>query len=279
MTAVDDVLERVAALDPARFERPPDLGSARYDTILEAASGDARPRSRRVRWVAGAAAATVAVAAGALVVWSSGDDQTAEAAVRAAAEALDEVTSFQAEVAEQGGDFAVLTAKLRVDGEDFEVELDSREHDGRVEHSVITVVNGVQYLTVDDGPTERSRVAPEDGLDSPYGRLSGALLAALDGADVDEAGGEVVAGVDTVRYEITLTERSVAALSALAPELPGFEDPHAVDRMSVWVADDRVHRFDVAFEDGRTLGATFSNLNGEIDVTPPPGPYVDAPGD
>jgi hypothetical protein len=257
-------------------------GSARYRTIFEAATRDAgraAARPHHIRWVAGAAAAIVAVAAGALVIWSSGDDQTAEAAVRAAAEALGEVTSFQAEVAEQGGDSAVLTAKLRVDGDDFEVELDSREYDGRVEHSVITVVDGVQYLTVDNGPTERSRVAPEDGLDSPYGRLSGALLAALEGADVDEVGTEVVAGVDTVRYDINLTERSVAALVAVAPELPGFEDPHAVDRMSVWAADDRVYRIDVAFDDGRTLGATFSNLNGEIDVIPPPGPYVDAPGD
>ncbi len=129
------------------------------------------------------------------------------------------------------------------------------------------------------GRPQRSTLAPEDGLDSPYGRLSDALLATLDGADVDEAGDEVIAGVDTIRYDITLTERSVAALSALAPELPGFEDPHGLDRMSVWVADDHVHRIDVAFDDGRTLAATFSNLNGDIEITAPPEPYVDAPGD
>jgi hypothetical protein len=282
MTAVDDVLDRIAELDPARFEEPPAPGSARHRTILEAATVDAAgavPRPRRVRWAAGAAAAIVAAGAGAVVVWGSGDEQTAEAAVRAAAEALDEVTSFQAEVVEEGGDFSALTARLRVDGDDFEFKLDSREHDGRIEHSVITVVDGVQYLTIEDGPPERSTLAPEDGLDSPYGRLSGALLAALEGADVDEAGPEVVAGVDTIRYDITLTERSVAALSALAPELPGFEDPHGVDRMSVWVADDLVYRIDVAFDDGRTLAATFSNLNGDIEIDAPPGPYVDPPGD
>jgi hypothetical protein len=281
MTAVDDVLERVAEADPARSERPPAPGSARYRTILEAATADATepaPRRGRIRWTAGVAAAVVAAGVGAVVVWGSGDEQTAEAAVRAAAEALDKVTSFEAEVAEEGGDFAATTARLRVDGADFEVELEFRADDGQIEHSVITVVDGIQYLAIEDGLPERSTLAPEDGLDSPYGRLAGALLTALDGADVEEAGDEVIAGVHTVRYDISLTERSVAALAALAPELPGFDDPRGVDRMSVWVADGHVHRIDVAFDDGRALDATFSNLNGDIEITAPPGPYVNARG-
>jgi hypothetical protein len=44
----------------------------------------------------------------------------------------------------------------------------------------------------------------------------------------------------------------------------------------VWIADDHIRRIEIAHSDGATTRMAFSNLNGDITITPPPGPYVES---
>jgi hypothetical protein len=105
------------------------------------------------------------------------------------------------------------------------------------------------------------------------------VVAALDGSDVTAAGRETISGVLTTRYDVALTARSIDALSSLTPEqLAWFDldDPNQVDPLSVWIADDHIRRIEVAHSNRATTRTTFANLNGDITITPPPGPDVES---
>lgn len=83
-------------------------------------------------------------------------------------------------------------------------------------------------------------------------------------------------GVTTTRYDIQLTETSVAALLALKPnELAWFEleYPDDVRTLSVWVADDLVHQVEITQRDQVTR-TRFFNFGAGMIITPPPGPYL-----
>ena len=118
--------------------------------------------------------------------------------------------------------------------------------------------------------------SPGEGLNADYGEASAALVtAALDGADVTESGRETIDGVLATRDDVALADRSIAALSALPEEHRGtfdLEDPENVDELTVWVADDHIRQIEIAHSDGATTRTTFSNLNGDVTITPPPGP-------
>jgi hypothetical protein len=173
----------------------------------------------------------------------------------------------------------VETDALRVDGDDFEFVSETSFADGRVDRFAVTVVDGINYVSEDDEAVA-SPLPPGDGLDGSYADASAALVdAALDGADVTEAGSEAVGGVVTTRYDIALTARSIDALSSLTPEqLAWFDldDPSQVDQLSVWVADDHIRRIEIAHSDGATTRTAFSNLNDDITITPPPGSSVES---
>jgi hypothetical protein len=295
MAAVDeDLFERIARLDPARYVQPPAPGSDRYLAIREKAirlavdapaaidddpaSAGATGRHRR-RWlrVAGVAAASVVVTV-AFGLWQSGDGPSAAAAVRSAAESLDDVISYEGRRTHERPDASVETDTLRVAGDDFEFVSETSFADGRVARFAVTVADGVQYVS-EDGETVTEPLGPDEGLDGSYADASAALVvASLDGSDVTEAGSETINGVVTTRYDIALTARSIDALSMLAPQqLAWFDldDPSQVDQLSVWIADDHLRRIEVAHSDGAATRTTFSNLNGEITITPP-GPYVES---
>jgi hypothetical protein len=296
MAVDDDFVELIARLDPARHEQPPAPGSDRYRAILETATGlsvdaptaiDGDPasvgaaRRHRRRWgrVAGVAAASLA-ATGAVVVWQFGDGPTTAGAVRSAAQALGDVTSYEGQRTHEQPGVSVETDTLRVDGDDFEFVSETRFVDGRVERFAVTVVDGIHYVSEDDEPVA-SPLRPGDGLDGSYADASAALVgAALDGSDVTEAGSQTISGVLTTRYDIALTARSIDALSSLTPEqLAWFDldDPNQIDQLSVWIADDHIHRIEIAHSDGATTRTAFSNLNDDITITPPPGPTSNPP--
>lgn len=54
-----------------------------------------------------------------------------------------------------------------------------------------------------------------------------------------------------------------------------FDDPGAVETLSLWVADDLVHQIEIADAD-RVVRTRLSDFGAEIAITAPPGPYVPA---
>lgn len=294
----DELVDLIGPLDPTRNERPPAPGSDRYRSILEfamhtdldspttdtACTSALRPpaqRHRRPTWriVAGTAAATI-IAAGAFVIVQSKDAPTAQAAVTSAAEAMDEITSLEGELTTSVPRVSEATTRIRVAGDDLEITGEARYADGHTEASTFTVVDGTGYETIED-QTSSTPVGSGDGL-APFGPSSAAVIsAALEGSDVTERGEDSLNGVATTRYDIQLTDTSIAALSALTPnELAWFEleYPDAVETLSVWIADDLVHQIEIAQRD-RITRTTFHNFGGEITITAPPGPYLPSDDD
>jgi hypothetical protein len=295
MDAIEDNLfELIGQLDPTRNEPPPAPGSVRRRSILEVAMSStvtapsavdpeagpvasARRQPRPWRRLAGFAAAVVA-ATGAVVFWPSGEERTAEAAVRSAAEALGDVTSFEGERTHVEPGVSNETMTLRVNGDDFEFVAETRFADGRVERFTAAIVDRVQYIG-ENRRTVRAPAPPGEGLDTPYGPASTALVAAVTDSDVTEGGNEPIAGVLTTRYDVALTARSIASLSSLPPEdLNWFdlEDPGEVDQFTVWIAGGHIRRVEIAHGDRATTVTTFFNHNGDITISPPPGPYEEA---
>jgi hypothetical protein len=288
----DDLLDLLGPLDPTMNEHPPAPGSDRYRSILEFAmqtdldtpAADTGPsgylpptrRHRRRTWrlVAGTAAATLAAVGGLLVVQSS-DTPTAQATVASAADAISTITSFEGELTSSQPGVSEGTTRIRVDGDDLQITGETRYADGHTEASTFTVVDGTGYETI-EGQTTSTPLGPDDGL-APFGQSSAALIsAALEGSQVSERGGDTLNGVSTTRYDIQLTDTSIAALSALTPnELAWFEleYPDEVQALSVWAADDLVHQIEIVHRDHVTR-TTFFNFGGDITITAPPGPYL-----
>ena len=289
----EELVELIGSLDPTRNEHPPAPGSDRYRSILESAmhtdfdspftaSGPAsslRPsaqRDRRRPWrlVAGVAAATL-VAVGGFVVVQSNDAPTAQAAVVSAAEAMDEITSLEGELITSVPGVSNGTTRIRVDGDDLEITSETQYADGQTEASTFTVVDGTGYETI-EGQTTTTPFGPDDGL-APFGPSSAAVIsAALEGSDVTKQGGDTLDGVATTRYDIELTDASIAALSALTPNVLAWfelEYPDAVRTLSVWIADDLVHQIEIAQRDQITR-TRFFNFGSDITITAPPGPYT-----
>ena len=287
----DDFGDVVGALDPMRDEHPPARESDRYRRILEFAMHTQTPlddvpalnraravrrdRTRRTRGLAALAAAVVA-ATGALVVVQSSDPPTARAVVMSAAERIGEVTSLEG-TATQTQPGNKKTSRIRVTGDDFEVVGDTRYADGHREGSTFVAIDGTGYETV-EGRTTATSLGAQDRL-VPFGKASAAVVsAALTGSNIVERGDPTVADIATTRYEIHLTGKSVAALSALTPnQLAWFEleNPSEVDRLTVWVAAGLVRQIEIKSGD-RSTRTRFFNFNGDIRVTAPPGPYAES---
>jgi hypothetical protein len=103
----DDLFELIGQLDPTRTDPPPAADSVRRRSILDAAmshtvtaptphdeaAGFVSPSRQHRPWRRLAAVAAVVIAAmSTVMLWPSGDGQSAAAAVRSAAEALGRVT-------------------------------------------------------------------------------------------------------------------------------------------------------------------------------------------
>jgi hypothetical protein len=298
-TSDDELLDLLGPLDPTTREHPPAPGSARYRSILELAmqtdpidlattTTDTAPSGDRTvpqphrgptwRLVMGMAAATVGVAGGLFVV-QSGDAPPAQAAVVSAADALSEITSLEGEVTTSEPGVSEGISRIRVDGDDVEITGETRYADGHIEASTFTVVDGIGYETIEGRTTSRP-LGPDERL-APFGRSSAAVIsAALVGSEVSEQAADTVDGVSTTRYDIRLTDASIAALSRLTPnELAWFEleYPERVRSLRVWVADDLVHQIGIVHRE-RVTRTRFFNFGGDVTITAPPGPYLPSNG-
>lgn len=296
MNDSDGELRRLLrSLDPVASDAPPAKGSDRYRSIQETAmhtdnpttpepharadlaiTGAERQPPRR-RWRLGLAAAAVIVVVGAVLgaVVVRTDSPTAEVAVSDAAAAMTSITSLEGELTRTTPE-STGTTRLRVDGDAFSATSQGTYADGHVEESTTTVIDGFLYETIDNTTTRTPRQA-EDGL-APFGPSSDAVLtAATNGSVVTEVGTEQVGDVEAVRYDIVLGSDAVAALAALTPnQLAWFEleYPEQVDSMSVWIADGLVRQIETEQRD-QTIRTRFFNLNGDVRIEAPPGPYVE----
>jgi hypothetical protein len=173
------------------------------------------------------------------------------------------------------------TTTIRVDGDDVDFVVETRFADGRATRYEGAAIDGIQYITV-GGRTEASPLRAGDVFETPYGQASAEMIVAvLDGATVTEGGQETIAGVLTTRYDIALTAQSIASLTAVPQSSLAWFDldnPDEVDRLTVWVADGLIRQVMVDHDSTATTGATILNVNGEITIAPPPGPYAQTGG-
>lgn len=297
----DELLELLGQLDPARSEEPPAPGSSRYTAIKEramttnttlvqeSASGAGTtapaPRAhrphRRGRYLAAAAAVVIAVGA---VVLRPGDERSAEATIAAAAEELAEVTSLRADMHFDNVMLGVGDTSIAVSGHDYETVWERSTNGGEVESDRFVVVDNVEYHTDSTGQTTTQPVdtyIDDDG--GSFAESSAAVLTAvLDGADVDEVGREEMRGAEATHYRVRIADAPESALADLPDQQQdwfgliigdgGLERDVTVD---IWVADGLVRRFDISSPGYGSQSVEFHDLNTDITITPPPGPYTE----
>ena len=267
--ADDDLRVRVRPPDPVEDDQPSDDALERCGSIRRPAH---RPHRRPIDadgWYRRHGCSDKRRVAG-FAVWPSGGEPSAAALVRDAAAAS--MSSLPSGRSEKRSSRAWNEAwSIRVDGDDAAF-VSRAVSQGRNEESAVTYLGDAVYVTA-QGQTEiRSRVTA-DRIDR-FHELFAALNAALDGADVTEASTETVAGVEMTRYYVGLTEQSIASLSAgRAADL--IADPGDLEELRVCVADaHHVHEVHFVYRDGRTIDVSLVNVNGNITVRPPDGPYV-----
>jgi hypothetical protein len=295
---VDDELDELIIACDTLVEAAPARGSERRVAVLRRAIGGEpvaagrRPR----RWRLGAAAAAVlAVAAGTAIVVRNGGERSASAAILEAADNLGELHSFETDVVitdlvpARSDDSSSPSAEPRLSStthgrfSNGAAELVSTGANGEVDSTKV-IVDGYEYDIVGDATTRRT--AQYDLWPRNYGPASRAVLALVMATTAPvSAGSEQISGADAVRFDIAMTPEAADTLGQLSPEALAWfelEYPYGVDRLSVWVADDLIIvQIEVHFPATDATGpeetrrTTFSNFNGDITVTAPPGPYVD----
>lgn len=308
----DELVALLEPLDPSRVDAVPAAGSERYRSILATArtkmaavtvdaGGDAAaPRStqpgqsKRRRRRLGLSIAAVAVAVlGGFAFVQSGHDHTAQAAITAAAEGMAEVDSYEGWTTQIDPPQREIV-RVRVSGDDVETIGENPLPDGSVQIDEIDFIDGILYESIGGGATT---VTPRPDIHIPdYAQASGAVvLAIVDDATITDYGPEEISGVMTERYTLRLDKASRADLAALPREYrsifgldPSLDSTYPVIEISLWIADDLIHRVDVVREfidpgppetPGFTQRTEYFNFNGKITITPPPGPYSPAPQD
>lgn len=283
--------ELLAAFDPTGDDVPPSPGSARYLAILESAMNTetdrptelsaerarhAKRTSMRLR-VSIAAAAVLVIAIGAFIALST-NAPSAQATVSDAVSALGEVKSLEARLTTISPE-SKGTDHFRIDGRSYESKGETHYADGHVEASTLTVVDGIQYETI-DGKTTRTQLSVSD-QPAPFATASKSVLAAaMTGASVVDAGKESVGSTDTTRFDLKLGATSITALSKLAAnEVAWFEleYPEQVREISLWVADGLIRQVEIS-QGEVTTTTTFTNFNGDVSVVAPSGPFVEGNG-
>jgi hypothetical protein len=288
-----EFFDHLRQLDPTTADQSPAHGSSRYNSIMEnamqntmqgtdlprpEATQQPAPSSKRPRWLlVGAAAALIVAVAGVLTIQLV-RAPSAEATVSSATANLEEIKSLEAELTATGNGNTTTGSLKAADG-DFVLAGQTHYADGHSESSMFTVVDGIGYETI-DGQTTKSPVTPQQ-LPAPFASSSAAVIsAALKGSDVVERGEDQIGDATATRYDIDLSSQAVDALSDLTPNQLGWfelEYPEQTRRLSLWIADDVIRQIEID-NDGVITRSRYFDLNGDITVEPPPGPYTE-PGE
>lgn len=296
-----ELMNRLARLDPVLSEASPTVDSPQLITLKEhimsstesfnpnqprdqrAAAGEpARPRRRRLRLLAGAGSVA---AAGLLAVTLIGPGASVAAAdqIRAAADNTSELTDFRIHMVSNDGFFPAGEATAEVDGDSFRMTSGNFEMIG---------VGTTEWILADGEVVEVNTFSADEAVDiAPYAESSAAVItAALASASITDAGTETLNGVETTRYDIEMDDAAQAALAAVpSANLEWFaqavdEDVEAgeegvisdvrsgyledADALSIWIADDLVHR--IAVTTGSTqFTHTFFDFGADITVSAP----------
>lgn len=288
----DPIYDLLSELDPIGHDAPPAVGSPRFITIKEnamqtitnpastteyrpvtAVPGRGRgPRRRYSRALLGAAAATVALVAGTIIVVDPAGAPSAEALVLEAADNLARYDALRATLVRDHVDGSLIEGTAEVDGQSIRTELVEIGADGQILSSEGITVIGDTIWTDDNGEIFEQPTGPNDRL-TPFHEASRAVItAALAGTDVERLGSETIRETTSQRYRIVQTAVSRAALNELTPfELAWFEleYPDAVTQIDVWIADDVIHQITVVDPSYGTTTTTFYDFGANIDITPP----------
>ncbi len=315
MDSPDDELGAlIGSLDPTRTDAPPARGSTRYHSILETAmsthstdspttaghttdehpaepdpSGDGsvpldphRHDARRSgpgRWLLGvAAAALVLGAVGGAVLLRSNDDSTPADTTSAPPTTVhEEIVSLRAEVTTTPNDGSGTSrSTVRVNGDDREWTSTRTYPDGHTESATQILIGGTEYETI-EGVTTRRAVPVEEP--APFSMSSAMVLKTLRGNStvVDERSVDWDGDAAT-RLELAPAAQLAPALSTLSAGVLAWfelEYPAEVESVTVWVTGQVIRQIEVTTAQLVTR-STFSDFNADIEITPPPGPYVDA---
>ncbi len=288
----DELMERLARLDPTRSDVSPAAGSSRFTSIKDGIMDvdEARPTSQpstrqptNRRYILAAVAAVVAVLMLGATVFAPSATPSAEATVLAAVQNSAELTDFRMDMVSSDTDFFGGSLTIEVDGANAHVS------GGGVEGYVI---DGTSWLSEDGGQTfEVSQNTPIPS----YSQGSAAVItAALESGDVTDRGQQTVRGTETTLYEVVIDDEAAAALSELSREETfwfvettqeectvveeGGETIESCERrsgfledaesISIWVADDLVHQ--IAVDSGSVqFTHTIYDLGADITITAP----------
>lgn len=290
-----ELLEALAALDPAAGDPPPPTGSSRHLAILEHAmsidrsapeapststtADGAQRRPRRLGALALAAAAVVAVVVGLVVVAPGTDPEPASASVALAdaAEGTGDATTLRVSAVYERPDGATKRLEAEADGADYRIRSEATYADGH-EESETTVVIGD---TVWEDGQERTGVPPEE-RNAAFAPSSAAVVEAiLDGSTLEELGEEDVRGTTARHLRATLTPRSRSALAALSPSQVAMfelEYPENVEAIDLWIADDLIRRIRIELDQGvgedgapqqELVTIEFYDFGADIEIAPP----------
>ena len=238
--ANDELMERLARLDPTRSDAPPAAGSVRFTSIkdgimqsqqkssttpttteatdnptigetpfktaAQTRSSTKLPAVRR--YILAAAAAIVAVLAIGASVLSPGATVSAEAAVLAAVQNSAELTDFRMDMVTNDITFlGTPSVTIEVDGQNAHVS------GGDIEGYI---VGETAWFSDDGGAT--FEVTQEAPLPSYTEASNAVIMAALTSEQVNEAGTQTIRGVETTLYEITIDDAAAEALAKLSRE-------------------------------------------------------------
>lgn len=282
MTGSEDwELTELRRLDPAQRDAPPAPGSARYDTILERAMSlqtadtntitPVQRTTRSRRWMTWAAAGTgVAASVLTTVVVLGGDNTSASAAVRTAAERIENVVTLRGTTHDEIKTGGASDTTIEANGADMKLV----EHDG-IGTITTTIVSGIVYeSTSDSDGTPHKNTGPNEHALAPFAEATGNVVqAALHGADVTDKGTEQVRGADATHYQVKLTAASRRALDALpAGQTAWFELEHAeqITSIDIWTAGDLIRRIAVDQPERRTM-TEYYDFGQPVTITKPAG--------
>lgn len=289
MTDQDQLIEQLAALDPARVDRPPAPGSPRLDMILERAMQNpsavlnprvrARPRRRTFLGVSAAAAIIVATVVAAAVLFEPGATISSAGALTQAAEHTADALTLRSEYIQDAGHgrFNVVRSEHR--GADLRrtfsvIENGIERREGEDDEYVVFI--GDKGWKPGDGANDATTVRPDE-RNAPYAESSAAIVkAAVTDSNVDKIGTENVRGADATHYRIRIDGDLVRRLDKLpANQLSGFEleDAGHIRSLDVWVEGDYIRQIRVTQtwqpRDSKGTTVEFYDFGADITITPP----------